>query len=154
VFGVGLSRRVHRPLQLLVTFICISLVAVTALALVVSGPLATAVGEAIGLGDAAVTAWQFGRWPVMLLLVLLILHVLYYASPNAKVRKKWFSPGALLTLVVWIVARTSRCCSGWMEYDAEIERTAEMKQGVPGADEELKLPERERPSEKQRASTA
>jgi membrane protein len=93
-----------KPLQLLVTFICISLVAVTALALVVSGPLATAIGEAIGLGDAAVTAWQFGKWPVMLLLVLVILHVLYYASPNAKVRKKWVSPGALLTLVVWIVA--------------------------------------------------
>jgi membrane protein len=175
-----------KPLQLLVTFICISLVAVTALALVVSGPLATAVGEAIGLGDAAVTAWQFGKWPVMLLLVLLILHVLYYASPNAKVRKKWVSPGAVLTLVVWIVAsvvfafyvanfgsynKTYGTMGGvvvfllWLwitniavllgvEYNAEVERTAEMKQGVPGADKELKLPERERPSEKQRASTA
>src|SRR5215208_1905727 len=60
-----------KPLQLLVTFVCISLVAVTALALVVSGPLATAIGEAIGLGSAAITAWQFGKWPVMLLLVLL-----------------------------------------------------------------------------------
>jgi membrane protein len=175
-----------KPLQLVVTFICISLVAVTALALVVSGPLATAVGEAIGLGDAAVTAWQFGKWPVMLLLVVLILHVLYYASPNAKVRKKWVSPGALLTLVVWIAAsvafafyvanfgsynKTYGTMGGvvvfllWLwitniavllgvEYNAEIERTAEMKQGVPGADKELKLPERERPSEKQRASTA
>jgi len=93
-----------KPLQLLVTFICISLVAVTALALVVSGPLATAIGEAIGLGDAAITAWQWGKWPVMLLLVVLIVHVLYYASPNAKVRKKWVSPGAILTLVVWILA--------------------------------------------------
>ena len=72
-----------KPLQLLVTFVCISLVALTALALVVSGPLATAVGEALGLTDIAVTAWQYGKWPVMLLLVLLILHVLYYASPNA-----------------------------------------------------------------------
>src|SRR5215207_11533269 len=41
-----------KPLQLLVTFICVSLVAVTTLGLVVSGPLATAVGEAVGLGDA------------------------------------------------------------------------------------------------------
>ncbi len=175
-----------KPLQLLVTFVCISLVAVTALALVVSGPLATAVGDAIGLGDAAVTAWQFGKWPAMLLLVLLILHVLYYASPNAKVRKKWVSPGALLTLVVWILAsvgfafyvanfgsynKTYGTMGGvvvfllWLwitniavllgvEYNAEIERTAEMKRGVPGADRELKLPERDQPSEKQRASTA
>jgi membrane protein len=175
-----------KPLQLLVTFICISLVAVTALALVVSGPLATAIGETIGLGDAAVTAWQLGKWPVMLLLVLLILHVLYYASPNAKVSKKWISPGAVLTLVVWILAsvgfafyvanfgsynKTYGTMGGvvvfllWLwitniavllgvEYNAEVERTAEMKRGVPGADKELKVPERERPSEKQRASTA
>jgi membrane protein len=175
-----------KPLQLLVTFVCISLVAITALALVVSGPLATAVGDAIGLGDAAVTAWQFGKWPIMLLLVLVILHVLYYVSPNAQVRKKWVSPGALLTLVVWIVAsvafafyvanfgsynKTYGTMGGvivfllWLwitniavllgvEFNAEIERTQEMKQGVPGADRELKLPERDRPSDKQRPSTA
>lgn len=175
-----------KPLQLFVTFVCISLVAITALALVISGPLATAVGEALGLGDVAVTAWQWGKWPVMLALVLVILHVLYFASPNAQVRKKWVSPGALLTLVVWILAsvafalyvanfgsynKTYGSLGGvvvfllWLwitniavllgvEYNAEIERTNEMKQGVPGADRELKLPERDRPSDKQRASTA
>jgi len=175
-----------KPLQILVTFICISLVAVSALALVVSGPLATAVGEALGLGDAAVTAWQLGKWPAMLLLVLLILHVLYYASPNARVTKKWVSPGALLTLVVWIVAsalfalyvgnfgsynKTYGTMGGvvvfllwlWLtniavllgvEFNAELERTREIDRGVPGAREELKLPERDRPSEKQRATTA
>jgi membrane protein len=175
-----------KPLQILVTFICISLVAVTTLALVVSGPLATAVGDALGIGDAAVTAWQFGKWPIMLLLVLLILHVLYYASPNARVARKWVSPGALLTLVVWILAsvgfafyvanfgsynKTYGTMGGvvvfllwlWLtniavllgvEFNAEIERTQEMKRGVPGADRELKLPERDRPSDKQRPSTA
>jgi len=175
-----------KPLQLLVTFVCISLVALTALALVVSGPLATAVGEALGLTDIAVTAWQYGKWPVMLLLVLLILHVLYYASPNARVAKKWVSPGALLTLVVWIVAsvafafyvanfgsynKTYGTMGGvvvfllwlWLtnisvllgvEFSAEIERAKEMKRGVPGAECELKLEERDAPSPKQRASTA
>jgi membrane protein len=93
-----------KPLQLLVTFICISLVAVTALALVVSGPLAEAIGGALGLSDVAVTAWQWGKWPVMLLLVLVILHVLYYAAPNADVKRPWISRGTLLTLVVWILA--------------------------------------------------
>ncbi len=43
---------------------------------------------------------------------------------------------------------------GALTTHAEIERSEEMKQGVPGADKELKLPERDRPSEKQRASTA
>jgi membrane protein len=175
-----------KPLQLFVTFVCISLVAVTALALVVSGPLATAIGETIGLGDAAITAWQFGKWPVMLLLVLLVLSVLFYASPNAQVRRQFISPGALLALVVWIVAsvgfalyvanfssydKTYGSLGGvvvfllWLwitnmavllgaEYNAELERTRQMKQGVPGAERELQLPERDRPSEKQRARTA
>src|SRR5215218_8007888 len=175
-----------KPLQLLVTFVCISLVAVTALALVVSGPLATAVGGALGLGDAAVTAWQYGKWPVMLLLVVLILHVLYYASPNARVTKKWVSPGAILTLVVWIVAsvgfafyvanfgsynKTYGTMGGvvvfllWLwitnmavllgvEFNAELERGRELDRGVPGAREELKLPERERPSDREHAGTA
>jgi membrane protein len=175
-----------KPLQLLVTFICISLVAITVLALVVSGPLAESVGSALGLSDVAVTAWQWGKWPVMLLLVLVILHVLYYASPNARVGRKWISGGTVLTLVVWIVAsvafafyvanfgsynKTYGTLGGvvvfllWLwitniavllgvEFNAETERTREMREGVPGADDELKLPERDEPSPKQRAQTA
>ena len=93
-----------KPLQLLVTLICILLVTLTALGLIVSGPLATAIGEALGLGDTAVTVWQIAKWPVMLALVLVILHVLYFMSPNAKVGRKWVSGGTVLTLIVWIVA--------------------------------------------------
>jgi membrane protein len=175
-----------KPLQLLVTFICISLVAVTALALVVSGPLAEAVGGAIGLSDAAVTAWQLAKWPILLALVLVILHVLYFASPNARVTRKWISGGTVLTLVVWILAsvgfafyvanfgsynETYGSLGGvvvfllWLwitniavllgvEFNAETERTRELHAGVPGAKDELKLPERDRPSPKQRARTA
>src|SRR5215218_1922041 len=175
-----------KPLQLIVTFICISLVAVTALSLVVSGPLARAIGDAIGLSDVAVTAWQWGKWPILLLLVLLILHVLYYASPNASVARRWVSGGTIVTLVTWIVAsigfafyvasfgsynKTYGAMGGvvvfllWLwitnmavllgvEFNAEAERTRELHEGVRGADEELKLSERDRPSAKQRAQTA
>src|SRR5215207_2934235 len=175
-----------KPLQLLVTLVCITLVAITALALVVSGPLADAVGSAIGLSDVAVTAWQFGKWPVMLVLVLVILHVLYYAAPNAQVKRRWISGGTVLTLVVWILAsvgfafyvanfgsynETYGSLGGvvvfllWLwitniavllgvEFNAETERTRELHEGVRGADDELKLPERDRPSAKQRAQTA
>ena len=81
-----------KPLQLFITFVCISLVALTAVALVVSGPLATAVGDALGLGGTAITLWQIAKWPVMLLVVLVILAFLYYAAPNARVKGiKWVS---------------------------------------------------------------
>src|ERR687895_2925133 len=172
-----------KPLQLFVTFICISLVAITALALVVSGPVAEAVGGALGLSDVAVTVWQIAKWPVLLLLILVILHVLYYAAPNAEVKRPWISRGTVLTLVVWIVAsvgfafyvanfgsynETYGTLGGvvvfllWLwitniavllgvEFNAETERGRELHEGVPGAEEELKLPERDRPSAKQRA---
>jgi membrane protein len=175
-----------KPLQLLVTFVCISLVAVTALALVVSGPVAEAVGGALGLSDVAVTAWQIAKWPAMLLLILVILHVLYYAAPNAEVKRPWISRGTVLTLVVWIVAsvgfafyvanfgsynETYGTLGGvvvfllWLwitniavllgvEFNAETERTRELHAGVREAEDELQLPERDRPSPKQRPSTA
>jgi len=94
-----------RPLQLLVTFLQVLLLAIVALALVVTGPVATKVGSGLGIGHAAVLAWDIAKWPFMIALVLLAIAVLYYASPNAKLRG--FSsvlPGAILAVVVWLVA--------------------------------------------------
>jgi membrane protein len=94
-----------RPLQMLVTLVIVVLAAITLLALVVSGPLAEAIGGAIGLSDAAVTAYQIAKWPILALLVITIFAVLYYASPNVKLRGfRWVTPGAIFALVVWIVA--------------------------------------------------
>ena len=49
-----------------------------------TGPLADAVGSAVGLGSAAVTAWDIAKWPVLLAVVVVMIALLYYASPNAK----------------------------------------------------------------------
>jgi membrane protein len=94
-----------RPLQLLITLVTVILAAITVLALAVSGPLAEAVGGAIGLSDAAVTVYQIAKWPILALLVITIFSVLYYAAPNVKIRGfKWVTPGGVVALVVWIVA--------------------------------------------------
>jgi membrane protein len=94
-----------RPLQILVTLVVLVLAAITLLALVVSGPLAEAIGSAIGLSDAAVTVYQIAKWPILAALVLTIFAVLYYASPNVKLRGfKWVTPGSLVALVVWVLA--------------------------------------------------
>jgi len=94
-----------RPTMLIVTIITIVLTAVVAIGLVLTGPAAQAVGDAIGLGDAAVTAWNIAKWPVLLALVILIVALLYYATPNVRQPKfRWISVGAVVAIVTWVVA--------------------------------------------------
>jgi membrane protein len=94
-----------RPLQMLVTLLLVLLQALVLIALVASGPLARKVGSAIGVGDTAVTAWNFAKWPVLLLVVVLMFCLLYYASPNARLSGlKSVIPGAVLALAIWLVA--------------------------------------------------
>jgi membrane protein len=94
-----------RPLQMLVTLLLVLLLAVVLIAVVVTGPLADAVGSAVGLGSAAVTAWDIAKWPVLLAVVVVMIALLYFASPNAKLGGiKSILPGAALAVVVWLIA--------------------------------------------------
>jgi len=95
----------RKPLQLLVTFVLIVLATLVAVALILTGPIVGALGGALGVGDTALNAWRFAKWPAMVLLVLIIFGVLYYTSPNARVSGvRWVTGGALLALIAWLVA--------------------------------------------------
>jgi membrane protein len=94
-----------RPLQLLVTLTLVMMAALVVLALIATGPVAQAVGDAVGLGDTAVTAWNIAKWPVLLVVVMLMLAILYWSAPNVKVYGfRWLSPGSVVAVLVWIVA--------------------------------------------------
>src|SRR5215216_546345 len=94
-----------RPLQILVTLVLELMLAIVVVALVVSGPLAEAVGDAIGFGDAAVTVYSIAKWPILIGVVMMLFAALYYAAPNVKQPKfRWVSPGGVLAVLVWIVA--------------------------------------------------
>ena len=94
-----------RPLQVVVTLGMVLLMALVLIALVVSGPLAEALGSALGLGSAAVTVYQIAKWPIMAAVVLVLLALLYYVAPNARLpRIQWLSPGAVAALVIWVLA--------------------------------------------------
>lgn len=94
-----------RPLQLGVTLLMIVLMVALALGLVLTGPVAAAVADPIGLSDTAVSVWNIAKWPAMAAIFILMVDVLYYASPNVKLRSfKWVTPGSLLAIVVWAIA--------------------------------------------------
>jgi membrane protein len=94
-----------RPLMIVITLASVILAGLVAIGLVVSGPLARAIGDAIGLGETAVTVWNIAKWPVLLLLAALVVAILYYATPNVKQPKfRWISVGAGIAIVTWVVA--------------------------------------------------
>jgi membrane protein len=94
-----------RPVMLLVTLVAILLVALVLVMLIVSGALATSIGDQIGLGSQALQAWNIAKWPVIVVVVMLVVAMLYYATPNVRQpRFRWLSLGAAVAIVIWVVA--------------------------------------------------
>ncbi|GII02814.1 YihY/virulence factor BrkB family protein [Planobispora takensis] len=93
------------PLRLAITTVLVILTAAGAVAVVFTGDLAHRAGDLIGLGDTAVTVWSIAKWPVMVIAVMLVLALLYWAAPNVSHPGfKWVTPGSVLAVVVWIIA--------------------------------------------------
>ena len=93
------------PVRLGVTVVTVVVLAAGAIAVVVSGPVAQRVGDLLGLGSAAVTAWEIAKWPALVLLFGLLLSILYYAAPNVvHPGFRWVTPGGVLAIIVWIAA--------------------------------------------------
>jgi membrane protein len=93
------------PLRLLITLVMLVLLAISAVAVVLTGPVAKQAGNVIGVGSSAVQVWDIAKWPVLLLIVALMFTILYYAAPN--VRQPGLSavlPGGILAVVIWILA--------------------------------------------------
>lgn len=94
-----------RPLQIAMTTVGLITVAVLGLSLVITGPVAEAVGNVVGLGDTAVLLWNIGKWPVMLVLVMAMFAGLYYLAPNVKQPGfRWVTPGGFAAVLAWTAA--------------------------------------------------
>jgi membrane protein len=110
-----------KPLQLGVTLGMILILALLAIGLVMSGSVVRAVAGPIGVGSTAIDVWNYAKWPVMVLLVLLMFAVLFHFSPDVGARRfRWFTPGAGAALLVWILASAAFAfyASNFGSYDA------------------------------------
>jgi membrane protein len=93
------------PVRLGVTIVLLVLLAASALAVVLTGPLARNVGNIIGLGSTFVTVWDIAKWPVLVIVVSFMISLLYWATPNVKQPGfPWVTPGGLLAVVLWLIA--------------------------------------------------
>jgi membrane protein len=94
-----------RPAQLAVTIGLLVMAAIVLFGLIISGPVAQGIGEALGIGSTAQTVFQWAKWPIILLVVVVMVAVLYYFTPNVQQPKfRWISVGSVIAIVTWILA--------------------------------------------------
>jgi membrane protein len=104
IYGVEEGRPFYklRPLQLGLSAVALVLLAVMATALIISGPVADAVGDALHLGDVPRTAWTVAKWPVLVAIMMLLLSLLFWIAPNVRQpRFRWLTIGGAVALVSW-----------------------------------------------------
>lgn len=87
------------------TLVLLLMIGASALVVAISGPVAAFLGDIVGAGQGAVTAWGVLKWPVLLALVTVVVSVLYRVAPNTDVpHRRWTSPGSAVAVVLWILA--------------------------------------------------
>ncbi|MBV8947164.1 MAG: YihY/virulence factor BrkB family protein [Solirubrobacterales bacterium] len=93
------------PVRIFVTVLMLALLAISAIAVVMTGGLAAQIGKLLGVGSTAVQVWDIAKWPVLLLVVSFMFSILYWAAPNVKHPGfRWLSPGGVFAVVVWVIA--------------------------------------------------
>jgi len=93
------------PIRVGVTVLTGILLVISAMMVVFTGRLAEQVGELLGIGSTFVDVWDIAKWPVLVLLVILMIAFLYWASPNARQGGyKWVTTGSMVAVLLWIAA--------------------------------------------------
>lgn len=73
--------------------------------LMITGPQVMAwLADMVGLRETVVLLWTWLRWPVVVVLMMLLVAVLYYVTPDVEQDFRFITPGSVLAVVVWIAA--------------------------------------------------
>lgn len=106
VYDIGEGRPVWKtlPTRLAITVFVVVMLAAISVGIVFTGKLARRTGSILGLGDTAVTVWNYAKWPVMVVLFALVVAVLHWAAPNVRHGFRWVTRGSLLSVGLWLVA--------------------------------------------------
>lgn len=103
VYEVQEGRRLlkFRGLMIALSVLLMAVFAALLVILLITPRVAAAIGRGAGIGEPWLTLWNFGKWPVLAALLLLVVAVLFYATPNVRhERMRWLGLGAGVALVV------------------------------------------------------
>lgn len=92
------------PMQLAITAITGIFLAASALAVVFTGRFAEWTGRLLNFEDASVRVFDIVKWPALVIVVMVMLALLYWAAPNARQAGfRWITPGSMLAVVLWLI---------------------------------------------------
>ena len=98
-FWKGMPLRVGLALLLLV------LLSLTAAVVAVVGPLGSWVADSTGIGNGPLHLWTWIKWPILIVLGLVLFTLLYQFTPSRRQPAPWWLvPGAAVGVVLWFVA--------------------------------------------------
>ena len=92
------------PLSILYTLLLSVMLIVSVVLLFFGGTVAQWFSDLVGLGSWFVALWTYGRIPLALVLLMVSLAVIYYLFPNHHQPFRLVTPGAILAVIVWIIA--------------------------------------------------
>ncbi|WP_246102845.1 YihY/virulence factor BrkB family protein [Streptomyces piniterrae] len=76
----------------------------SAVVLITSGPIARALGRALGLGEAGEATWNVLKWPLLLLLATVLAMVLFRSGPPVSRGVRRAAPGGVVAVLLWLVS--------------------------------------------------
>jgi membrane protein len=94
------------PLRVALTFVFLILLALALLLIVLTGQLAQSIGDAIGIGDGAVSLYGVLKWPALLVVLTLLIALLYRSSPSReRSATHWrvLTPGGAVAMAAWLL---------------------------------------------------
>jgi len=107
IYDVGEGRPIWKtlPTRVLTTVVLLIMLAAVAIAVTFTGGLAQQAGNVLGLGKTALDAWDIAKWPVIVVVVMTMFAILYWAAPNVKHPKfRWVTPGSIIGVLLWLIA--------------------------------------------------
>jgi membrane protein len=136
-----------RPMQVLVTLSVVLLVALLLVALVVTGPVAKAVGDQVGPSARLPKIQWLSPGAIVALVIWIIASAAFgfYVANFGSYNKTYGTLGGAISLLVWMWITNLAVLFG-QELNAEIERGRELTAGLP-AERELQLAPRGKPKD-------
>lgn len=103
-YGVKESRPFWkvRGIAILLTIGLAVMVIVSTILLIFGPELGGWLAAQVGLGPAFDVLWEFVRWPVVIVLMMLGAALLYYFTPDVEQEWRWVTPGSVLAVLAWV----------------------------------------------------